>query len=49
LVEEEIVLSSPEHELTYLDGVVKSPKECILLALKQKQACEDEGVGYELT
>ncbi len=49
LVEKEIVFSSLEHEFLYMDGVVESSKECILLALKQRQACEDEGVGYELT
>ncbi len=49
LVEEEIVFSSLEHELFHMDGIVESSKECIPLTLKQRQACEDEGVGYELT
>ncbi len=49
LVEKETIFSSLEHELLCLDGVVKSSKKCILLTLKQRQACEDEVVGYELT
>jgi hypothetical protein len=49
LVEEEIIFSSLKHELLHLDGVIESLKKCIRWALKQRQVCEEEGVGYERT
>jgi hypothetical protein len=46
LQEDELVLSSIEHELTRLDGVIESLEQCLWFVLTQRQTCEEVDAKY---